>query len=42
MRGRGAGTVAHALQAAQSATNDMTFEALRITHHLLHEPTSAA
>jgi hypothetical protein len=34
--------VAHALQAAQSATNDMTFEALPVTHHPLHEPTSAA
>jgi hypothetical protein len=33
--------VAHALQAAQSATNDMTLGALRIMH-LLHAPPSAA
>jgi hypothetical protein len=39
---RGAGTVAHALQAAQIAINDMTFGALRMTHHPLPEPVFAA
>ena len=39
---RGGGTVAPALHAAQSAINDMTFGALRITPHPLSESAFAA